>query len=185
MDGTNMAHERSLFRKVQLVLEYCQARKHNTIPDLKKIIKTKSPVNFAYYKTDDATGERKIEPSTNSINTAVNLCVGFGLVEPNTGHLTKLGVSATDPTRYARIMGACAVDILAKKGIALDKIESIISTNLLQHKPPIPPTAREIWDHLRPQLTFREFTPYMNILGLAGILTVVQKKVYLPMPKQR
>ena len=175
-----MPSERSIFRKIQVILDYCQPRKHHSIDELKDVIEKKSPLNFVYYRVDTNSDETKPYASNKSISHAVDLCVELGLINSVTGHPTKLGVSASDPRRFSRIIGHQTLEILKLKGISLDEIEATIVQRLLHRTPPVSPSVKRIWAELSTEIKLKYFASYMNILGLSGILSVEQKRIYLP-----
>ncbi len=175
-----MPSERSVFRKVQIILEYCQPNKHKSIDDLVDLIAGRAPASFVYYRSDTESEEIRAIASYKSIMHAIELAIELGLIHENSGHLTKLGVSATDPRRFSRIIGNQTVELLEHKGLSLEKIESTISDKLLHNKPPLPPTVKRIWEALATEVKIKDFASYLNILGITGILSVEQKKIYLP-----
>lgn len=175
-----MPSERSIFRKVQVILEYCQPNKHKSIDELVDLIERKAPASFVYYRSDAESDEIKTFASYNSIKHAVSLSIELGLIHQASGQLTKLGVSATDPRRFSRIIGNQTLELLKHKELPLEKIESTIVEKLLQNKPPLSPTVKKIWEELSPEVKLKDFASYLNILGLTEILTVEQKKIYFP-----
>lgn len=175
-----MPSERSVFRKVQIILEYCQPNRHKSIDELVDLIVRRSPASFVYYRSDAESEEIRAIASPKSIMHAIELAIELGLINENSGHLTKLGVSATDPRRFSRIVGNQTVELLKNKGLPLEKIEQTIFEKFLQSRPPLPPTMKRIWEALATEVKIRDFASYLNILGLTGILSVEQKRIYLP-----
>ena len=175
-----MPSERSIYRKVQVILEYCQPKKHKSIDELVDLIVGRAPASFVYHRIDPESDEIGAFASFRSIMHAVKITIELGLIHDNSGHLTKLGVSATDPGRFSRIIGNQTVELLKQKGVPLERIESTISSKLLHNKPPLSPTVDKIWLELNPEIRLKDFASFMNILGSSGILNVERKKIYLP-----
>jgi hypothetical protein len=175
-----MPSERSIFRKVQVILEYCQPNKHKSIEELVDLIERRAPASFVYHRFDVESEEVKTMASHNSIMHAIELAVELGLISETSGHLTKLGVSATDPRRFSRIIGNQTVELLKNKGLPLEKIEQTIFEKFLRSRPPLPPTVKRIWEALTTEVKIKDFASYLNILGITEILSVVQKRIYLP-----
>jgi hypothetical protein len=177
-----MPGERTIYRKIQVVLEYVKEGKHSSIDSLVEAIYKRHPTNFAFYKRDKETTEIVKDYSRKSIQQVINLCIAFGLIDRNSLGLTELGVSATDPRSFSNIVGEKTGILLNEKGIPINQIENSIGL-IIKNSKPAPPTSLEIWDHLKAEKTeiqVKEFRFLMNLLGQCGILIMTQKRIFLP-----
>ena len=177
-----MPGERSLYCKIQVVLDYAKQGNHTNLATLVNIIHTHVPVNFVHYWRDRTTDKVKYKCSEDSIEETVDLCVDLGLLNKDNLKMSKRGLNATDPRRYALILGASAEELLAKYGITLSMIYSSIMT-LLHGEHATPPTVDEIWHHLNPaenRIKFNKFRQLMGLFGYCGVLRMLQKRIYLP-----
>src|SRR5262245_19548036 len=114
-----MAGERSIYRKLQVVLEYAKCGKYDSLPQLAKQVERRAPTNFAYYYRDRKTDKVLKETSARSIDAAVSLAVELGLLSPETGLPSKTGGAATDPRRFPQILASRTEALLEKKGAPL------------------------------------------------------------------
>src|SRR5688572_8611360 len=120
-----MPGERSLYRKIQVTLEYAEEGKHKSVETLEDHIYRRSPTNFVYYWRDD-TDTIRHEYSRNSIQETIKTCVALGIIKASDGGLTTLGVSASDPRRFPTIVGNRVSKLLSEKGVGVDVIKKAI-----------------------------------------------------------
>lgn len=178
-----MPGERSLYRKIQVTLEYAQHSKHNSPEALAVHVYERSPTNFAYYWRGEDDKIRH-DYSKSSISSTVALCVDLGLISGQTGRLTQIGVSAIDPRRFPQILGNRVAKFLGKQGFDLSSIADAI-TKLLHSNEPSPPSSGAIWLEFGEQNTMSqaEFKRLLNLLGECKLIWMSQKRIYLPLPK--
>jgi len=174
-----MPGERSLYRKIQVTIEYAEEGQPKNVETLVEYMYRRSPTNFAYYWRDknDAI---KHDYSKNSINDIITLCIELGLITKN-GQLTNIGISATDPRRFPIILGKRTARLLGEKGISIEKIVTAINRTL-SSAVPRPSTVDEIWSHVgeTDKIDFLTFKRLMNLLGECRVLFMTQKRIYLP-----
>lgn len=175
-----MPSERSLYRKMQIILDYCQAGKHSNIDELQDLVIRHSPLNFIYHRRDPKTKEVLAQCSSSSIKAAIRLCIDLYLISAPLGKITPLGVSATDPRRFSRIIGKQVSDSMANHQVPVERIIDVINNELLRRNPPVAPTADQIWEALGIPMSLRYFRRLMHLLGQSAILQVSQQRIYLP-----
>jgi len=179
-----MPGERTLYRKIQVVLDYTKDGRHNDKDTLMKYIIGRQPTNFIYYYRDKTTKDIVHDYSERSIEHTIEICRELKLISGDELVLTRVGVSASDPSRFSAIIGKRASELLESKGIPVSTISRAIKSILLSNSP-APPTAEAIWNQLdRPEkvTTFQTFAQLLNLLGESRHLLMTQKRIYLPMP---
>jgi len=176
-----MPGERTAFRKLQVILDYAKQGKHRDVGALRKYVHGRAPTNFAYFYRDRQTDEIVQIISDRSIDATIDLAVELGLLTPETGSLSKIGVAATDARRFPRIVASKVGSLLEGKGIPLAAIARVIREDLLRADPPRLPTVDAIWtrfEHLG--VDAEEFSLLLRVLADAGGISVSQRRVYLP-----
>ncbi|HST52242.1 MAG TPA: hypothetical protein VLJ61_09565 [Pyrinomonadaceae bacterium] len=174
-----MPGERTLYRKIQVTLEYANEGKHTSVEALEEYMYQRSPTNFVYYWRDEKDKVRQ-DYSRNSIRDTVQLCVELGLV--NDGELTQLGLNAVDPRRFPIIVGKQVTKFLTRKDMGIDSVQEAIG-KIIKLSTPKPPTADEIWSHLKrngSEIDLQTFKRLINLLGECKVLWMSQKRIYLP-----
>lgn len=177
-----MYGERTLYRKVQVVLEYAKEEKHIAKDSLIEYIESNKPTNFLCSWRDKETDIIEHRYSRNSIERAIKICVDLKLLQGEKMVLTSRGKSATDPRRFPTIIGSGAKEFLETAGISLDSILNAINTILHLDKP-YPPTSGGIWEHLgeaKSTINQEEFQWLLTIVGQCQILSMSQKRIFLP-----
>jgi hypothetical protein len=181
-----MAGERTLYRKVQVLLDYAKEVKHRDRASLMKHIVDHRPTNFVYYWRDRVTDEIRSGYSTTAIDHTIHICEELKLLGGEGLTLTRRGVGAADPRRFPTIVGKSACEFLEVKGFRLEAILDAIK-KIIRSSEPKPPTANEIWAQLgEPQesIDHQEFRQMVSLLGQCQILSVTQNRIFLPWPAQ-
>ena len=177
-----MTGERTLYRKVQVVLDYAKEGKHRDRATLIEYIVSRQPTNFVFYWRHRASDEVRHGYSEASIRRAIQACLDLHLLHGTELALTKRGLSATDPRRFTTIIGSSVSQFLESAGIPVTSIVVAIS-KILRSSKPRPPTAREIWDQLgapEEAIDPDEFLQMITLLGQSQVLLMTQKRIYLP-----
>jgi hypothetical protein len=171
--------ERSLFRKMQVVLERVRPGRCASEEEIVEAILEDSPSCFRYERTDSSTGRRRRLPSRESIRRAVQMCGELALVDLGTGRLTRTGMTAASRGRFAAVVGQQVVARLAELEIPVQHIERAI-TKLLGARSPVLSTAPDIFLALGAPIPEHQFRTYLTLLGQCGVLRASQRKAYLP-----
>ncbi len=181
-----MPGERTLYRKVQVVLDYAKEDKHIDSETLSDYIINKQPTNFLYYWRNKETDIIEQRYSQNSIKRVINICVELKLLKEEKMNLTTRGKSAIDPRRFPTIIGNSAKEFLETAGISIESILNAI-TSILRLNKPQPPTSLEIWNYLKKNdvmITREEFRRLLTLLGQCKILAMSQRRIFLPYSHQ-
>jgi hypothetical protein len=177
-----MPGERTLYRQIQVVLDYVQAGNHSNFESLKEYIYSRSPTNFIYYYRNKETDKITFNYSRKSIGRVIQLCLDLELLRSGSLTATEKGSSATDPRRFPLIIGKSVRDLFNTKHITLDLIHKAIK-EIVANVDMRPPTADSLWEYLETFATdieLDEFKRYMNLLGQCNILQMSQRRIYLP-----
>lgn len=177
-----MYGEKTLYRKIQVILEYAKEAKHKDVKSLVELVESNRPTNFLSSWRDKETDKVKHRYSSDSIERAIKICIDLKLLSNENLVLTSHGKSATDPRRFPTIIGNSAKEYLESVGVSIDSIVGAIK-ELLNSKNPVPPTSAAIWDQLhmvQGAISQEEFQRLLTLLGQGQILSMSQKRVFLP-----
>ena len=177
-----MIGERTVYRKIQVILDYAKDGRHNDKDSLISYIVNRKPTNFIYYYRNVKTDEIEHGYSEKSIDHAIMLCIDLKLLSDEALTLTKIGVSASDPRRFPSIVGKKTSKFLEDNGIPLSSITNAIR-KILRSSNPKPPTDKEIWEKLQLHddgIKYRLFKQLTCLLGQCQVLMMSQKRIYLP-----
>lgn len=180
-----MPGERTLYRKIQIILDYAKDRRHKDKRTLIDYIVGRKPTNFIYYYRDRTTDEIIYGYSEKSIERTMEICRDLKLLSGEGLFLTKTGVTASDPRRFMTIIGRKTSELLESKGISLNSILRAIR-RIIRSSNPEPPTVRTIWHELNEpeeSIDFLTFAQLLNLLGQSGYLVMSQKRIYFPVPR--
>jgi hypothetical protein len=177
-----MPGQKTLFRKVQVVLEYAKEGKHTDIESLVEYIESNKPTNFLTSWRNKETDIITHCYSTNSIRRTIKICMDLQLFQGATMELTRRGRSATDSRRFPTIIGNSVKESLELAGISFNSILQSISAILHTDKPH-PPTSESIWEEIAEDsgtMGKKEFQSLLTLLGQCQILSMSQKRIFLP-----
>lgn len=175
-----MPGERSLYRRIQVVLEYANEREHQSLEDFLDYLYRRSPTNFVYYWRDKETDTIRHDYSRNSMKSTVDLCIDLGLILRRNANPTPIGKNAADPRRFPIIMGKQVAKLMSHYEIGIESIIDAIKV-IARDSSPKPTTADEIWDKVNSEaIDFVTFKRLMNLLGSCRVISMSQKRIYLP-----
>lgn len=179
-----MTSERSLYRKIQVVLDEVRKRRPENLDLLAERIRERSPINFTYYNTR-IKGKTRVEVcKSTTIRSTIDLCVDLELIGPNV-ELTPAGRKALNLADYDNVLRQNLKLAFKKQGIGIDKIESTILDILKDASPDKIPTWQSISDAM--QIESRDekkFHDYITLLGMCKGISFSRKKIYLPSRKR-
>lgn len=177
-----MFGEKTLYRKIQVILDYAKEDKHSNKDSLIEYILGNRPTNFLYSWRDRNTDKIEHLYSRSSIENAIQVCIYLKLLHSETAVLTPRGRSATDPRRFHTIIGSSAKEYLEAAGLSMDILLNAID-KILHSAKPYPPTSDEIWESLvesEVKIRKEEFHWFITLLGQCQILSMSQKRIFLP-----
>jgi len=172
-----MPSERSLFRKMQIVIESARAGKAASIEDLCQRIKEEGPTIFNTSRYVPAQDAFLAEISLPGIRRAVRLCLDLELLTDQ-GVLTQFGREAARKSRFSNVLGDQVLVVLERNGVKPSTMNAAIRKKL-RAEPVVLPTSDVLWDELKPSLTQGTFSKLLTLLIHCERGQSSQKKVYL------
>ncbi len=172
-----MPSERSLYRKIQEVLETSKAVHVESIEDLRdKLLKRRDKM----FKTLQYNPEKDLMsllPSSRVIKSTVRMCYLLGLIS-QTGELTEVGRQALQRKRYDKIIENQARKFLIEQNMDLDQMNQVI-TESLQAKPVVLPTSTVLWQATGGKISKGLFTKLLTLMCHVGGADSSQRKIFL------
>lgn len=174
-----MIGERSIYRKVQVVLDSAKAGKTKSLQELEENIISLSPINFSYTIMDKKRGKRVPHCSTDSVRKTISLCIDLDLINEK-GKLTDVGINLLDQNKFEKILSKQVLIFLKNKDITLEKMSETIKAGMLQSDPVILPTSEAIWNAFDQPMSFERFSVLLTLLGQCNTITTSRRKLFIP-----
>lgn len=173
-----MRSERSLYAKVQLVLEVAARGESTTLPELRQRILSEGHSSFLTMQYDADADDYVWAQSDRAVGRAVSACSRLGLVSED-GALTAAGKRAARNERgYHQEVRRSIIERLEQAGASVTDLQAAV-TELLSRTPPELPSASALFDELGPDLARVEFSRLLSLLADVEGATTVQRKVFL------
>lgn len=172
-----MAHEHSIYRKVQIVLETAKSSNSESLNGLEAIIKEKNLTAFHSRQFDREKDIYTTSTSIKSIRRVVRFCRELELVKEN-GSLTAAGREALHRARFEDVIVARVLSYFKNADIEVAQINQLIADRLHSRTPALT-TANEIWETLKTKISYSKFSPMLTLLSQCGGARSSRKKVYL------
>jgi len=169
--------ERSLFRKVQTVVEVARTVKVSDLEGLCQEIKGLGPTMFNTSRYVAARDAFVTDISAQAIKRAVAFCRFLDLLSDE-GALTVHGRDAARKSRFSAVLGEQARLVLGRAGVKLGVVNSVIRSKL-HAEPPVLPTSDVLWDELQPTMSRGTFSKMLTLLIHCECGQSSQRKVYL------
>lgn len=186
--------DRSLYRKIQVVIEEAGKRKLSSPKELINSLVNKKGGNvcFTYYKVKP--GEHKATPvqcDQKVFLRTVNFAIFLGLIDKGSGHLTKVGIKALDREQFSRVLKQRIKSVLSANGLPFEKLLEVIQEIFQDAKSGKIPSCEYIYARLH-ELYDEEFTierktfhVLLTLLSYTDGIAFCQKKIYLPSPLKK
>lgn len=172
-----MPSEKSLYRKLQLVLEQAAGSDTTKLNDLATQIESKRLPNFNTFQYDKKKDSFFWCQSPKVIRRTVRLCARLGLVD-DSGQLTKDGRIALRKTQFNSVIAEKVREVLARDGVVVRQLNTLIKEGL-NADPPQLPTAKALWSKANLEISVGEFSRFLSLLSNCGAAHSSQAKVYL------
>lgn len=180
---------RSIYRKLQVVIEEAGKGKMSSPKGLvdSLVNKKEKDICFTYYKIKP--GEHKAIPiqcNPNVFLRTVNLAILLGLIEKDSGQLTKSGIRALDREQFSQVLRQRIKSILNANGLPFEKLLEIIQEILQDAKSGKISSCDNIYERLiesyGDELTIerKHFHILLTLLSYTGGIAFSQKKIFLP-----
>lgn len=172
-----MASEKSLYRKIQETLETCKAVHVSSLQELREAIESRQHHVFQTLQYDANKDAYKPGISSRVIRQTVQMCLLLGLIERD-GTLTAAGRDALRKNRFDDVIGIAILAFLKEQGVKTPTLNQTIAKGL-ESRPPVLPTAAELWRAVDNKVPRGRFTRLLTLLSHCGHARASQKKVYL------
>lgn len=172
-----MPSEKSLFRKLQTVVEIAKSGGASTLGELCQTVKDRGPDIFVTRRYEPTRDMFVSEISLKTIKRTVLFSRALGLLSDD-GALTPLGREAVRRSRFSAVIASQTRAKLAQNGIKINELNDIIREKLRAHKPTLP-TADVLWEELQPSLPRGVFSKLLTLLTYCNEGQYSQRKVYL------
>jgi hypothetical protein len=172
-----MPGSKSLYHKIQEVLE--QARRSTPIDlrDLERIIE-ESGADAFYTRQYDKKRDRHVDlPSTKVIRKTVRICRNLDLLTEE-GVLTQFGRDALRKLKFNTVLSQRVRHYLLTAGVDVDALNKHVD-GLLRNRPPVLPTSTALWEISKCSLPLAMFSRLLTLLSHADAASSTQQKVYL------
>src|SRR6266436_4682662 len=120
-----MAGEKSLYHKIQLLLDHSKNSKAGTLADLASEIYARRLPTFNTLQYDERKDDVRWQPSSRVIRRTIALCRGLGLIDEE-GQLTKQGRQGLREAEFDKILGSPIRAILPSAGLYLGRRNELI-----------------------------------------------------------
>lgn len=172
-----MASERSLFRKLEVLISLASAEEVGGVRELGAAIERHSPDIFYSRRYDSNSEEFVWEFSRNVLRRAIKFARTLDLIDSG-GALTETGRLALRRDRYAEVIRGRVRRTLEKSGFEFARANEVIRS-LLSCDPPQLPTSEVLREELGIGLGKGKFSTLLTLLGHAGGANFSQRKMYL------
>lgn len=171
-----MASERSLYRKIQVVLSLAKAVDIGSISELYTAVAAQRPPNFLTKQYDSAHDELTLDVSKRGVRRAVNICRRLGLLD-EAGGLTETGKQALKAAHFDRIVSNQIRTLFRERGIGRSALNEIIR-KCLRSDPVTMPTTSELWERTNSEISLMLFSQMLTLLSQCGEAQSFQRKIY-------
>lgn len=172
-----MPSERSVYSKIQVVLDVAKSVKLETMTQLIEAVRGLKADNFLtrHYDTDEDS--YVIGISERSIQRTIDLCRKLTLIGDD-GRLTEAGRQASRKTQFDNAVASQIRAYFDREHISLSDVNRFIMKNL-HANPPVLSTTREIWNEKGKDTHYSTFARMLSLLAQCGGANTSQKKIYL------
>ena len=172
-----MPSERSLFRKIQTVVDIAKSVRVRDIAELCEEVEQRAPSVFNTSRYDASQDKFVASISPESIKRTVVFCRTLELITDD-GVLSQEGREASRKSRFNETIGERVRIVLSTNGVRLSAMNSVIRDKL-HANPPILPTAEVLWTELQPSMSRGMFSKLLTLLVYCDGGQSSQRKVYL------
>lgn len=173
-----MASERSLYRKIQLVLDVAKSVNVESMHGLTTEIESRELPSFNTLQYDRESDTFVPQQSVKTIRRVLQLCRRLDLLTDN-GHLSTQGRVTLRRAKFDAALTLQVHQVLQQHGVDLNEVNAVIRAKL-KADPPILPTAAELWDAIGPEeLGQAEFSRLLTLLVNCGAASSSQRRIFL------
>lgn len=178
--------DRSLYRKLQIVVEEAGKGKISRPEDLVETLFKSKPICFTYYKAGDGQPAKPVSCNREIFEHVVNLAIQLGLIDEHTGQVTKAGIKALNRDQFSAVLKQRIKVFLNSNGLPFESLLEVIQKILVDSKLGIISSWDNIYNRLIGQygekitLERKNFHILLTLLSNADGIVFSQKRIYLP-----
>ncbi len=172
-----MIGDRSLYKKMQIVLDSSMSRNPDSIAELEAHIQGQELVTFYSRQYNEAKDIFESKFSRRTLQGVIRLCIKLGLILEN-GRLTRNGRQALSPERFNKLVAAAVFSELLNSGMSIKRINLAIHKSLSSN-PVVLPSVSYLWERSESTLSYAAFSRYLSLLGYCGFAQSSQSKLIL------
>lgn len=172
-----MASDRSLYHKIELVLDIAKSVSVASVDELRIEIIGRKPANFFSRQYDPDTDRFDEDISERVVRKTLSTCRVLGLLADD-GSLTTAGREALRKTRFDVVLAEAVRKFLREREIHLPKLNELIRKKL-QASPPVLPTSEELWHATGTKMSRGTFARMLTLLAHSGAARSAQRRIYL------
>jgi hypothetical protein len=172
-----MASERSLYRKIQIVLDVTKSVSATNISELREHISSQELPTFISEQYDEEQDRFVPRVSKRVVRKTLGTCRLLGLIGDD-GRLTPLGREASRRSRFDRVISEQVRELLSSRGVSFKSLNELIRKHL-HTSPPQLPTADDLWKSINADVSNGIFTRMLTLLVHCGIAESAQRRIYL------
>jgi hypothetical protein len=172
-----MASERSLYRKIQIVLDVTKSLSASNLEELRNKISSQELPAFVSEQYDEEEDRFVPRVSARIIRKTLGACRLLGLIGED-GKLTPLGREASRRSRFDPVISQQIRAFLNGRNVSFKALNDLIRKHL-QANPPLLPTSDELWAAINTEVPRGTFTRMLTLLAHCGGAESAQRRIYL------
>ena len=172
-----MASERSLYRKIQIVLDVTKSVSASNLDELREKISGQELPVFVSEQYDEEEDRFVPRVSARIIRKTIGSCRLLGLIGED-GRLTPLGREASRRRQFDAVLSQQIRAFLGNRDVSFKALNDLIHKRL-QANPPLLPTSEELWHAIKTEIPRGTFTRMLTLLAHCGGAESAQRRIYL------
>jgi hypothetical protein len=172
-----MASDRSLYRKIEVVLDIAKSVSVASLAELRLEILGRKPSLFFSRQYDQDTDRFNEDISERITRKTLNICRVLGLLADD-GSLTSAGREALRKTRFDAVIANSVRKYLRERDVNLGSLNEIIRKQF-QASPPVLPTSEALWQATGTAMSKGTFGRMLTLLAHCGAARSAQRRIYL------
>lgn len=172
-----MPSERSLYRKIQIVLDVAKGVAASDLAQLRSEVSAQELPTFMSEHYDDDEDRFVLRVSERIVRKTLGVCRLLGLIGDD-ARLTAMGREASRRSRFDAVMSRQVRSFLNERHVSFKALNAIIRKRL-QTTPPILPTSDELWRESHSDVPQGTFNRMLTLLAHCGAAESYQRRIYV------
>lgn len=168
-----MAHDRSLYSKIRVVLEKAKAGGYDALDALQADLRDRAFYTKQYDEKKDAFVDRH---SDRVVRRVISTCRLLDLISEE-GALTTVGRAALRRNAFADVIAAQVRRVLSEAGVSVRDLNRVVRSSFAQ-VPPVLPTAKVLISESNATVGAGLFNRLLTLLVAAGAVEASRRKVF-------